>query len=100
MTIGEVREIYDAAVEGFNIHKLPLTPFGRGALVLDNESRIKMLVRLELEDYYNTPEGREELDRSPYAYLMTRDAVDLLLKDVHGWMEADIKKFIEGGSTE
>lgn len=55
------------------------------------EEHVYELLREELIMYYSTPEGREEIERSPNKGLKTEEAVDLLLQGVPKRLER-IKK--------
>ena len=96
MTIGDVRRIYEDTVMSKQGAEPTLTPTGWGLLVMENEERIKTEVKLRLIDYYSTPAGREEIARSPHAHLPVGEAVELLMRDVHGWINADIIRLTGG----
>lgn len=54
-------------------------------LIADEDKSVeeaREIIREELLDYYSTPEGREEITKSPHKNLTTREAVDLLMMDI------------------
>jgi len=44
----------------------------------------------ELMVYYSTREGRQEIDNSPHLHLTTKEAVDLLMRDVDSWIAKEL----------
>ena len=94
MTIGDIRKLYESAVMLSAEEGAQLTPTGWGQTVMDNETRIMDEIRVDLVAYYESAKGMDELSRSPHAHLPVGDAVDLLMQDVKGWINADINKLL------
>ena len=64
----------------------------RELVKVGQEDKVYELLRLELTQYFSTPDGRAEIDRSPNKHLKTEEAVSMLLQHVPTRLSRVIKE--------